>query len=128
MSVERSDLEKQLSEVVLPMFDELENNPENKKRSFDVVLGPSGSGKTALIRQVCARHPQGVLYYEVFNPNQFPKELGQAAGMILKPQNLFDLAISYVSDAYQQYHVIPENLSDGASYVMDAIAEQAKKV
>ena len=90
-------------------------------------FGPSGTGKTALIRQVCALHPQGVLYREVFNPHQFPTELGKSAGMILDSHNFFDLAIGYVSASYQQYHLIPEDLRDGVSHVLNAVAEQVGK-
>ena len=80
LTIERPSLEKELPEIVLPKPD---TELELVGKKFGIVFGPSGTGKTALVRQVCALHPQGVLYHEVFNPHQFPTELGKSAGMIL---------------------------------------------
>ena len=93
------------------------------------MLGPSGTGKTTLVRQLCARYPHGVLYHEVFDPCALTQELARAAGMIVKPQNLFDLLLANVSETYRQYHVLPEDTdfpSLGVSYVLDAIADTGR--
>ena len=47
--------------------------------------------------------------------------------LILQPHNVFDLAIGYVSESYKQYHVLPQELSVGVSYVLDTIADAAKR-
>ena len=126
LTIERPRLEKELSAIVLP-------KPELKliEKKFGIIFALPGTGKTAIIRQdlVCTStlHPQGVLYHEVFNPHQFPTELGKSAGMILDSHTFFDLAIGYISASYRQYHLIPEDLRDGVSYVLNAVAEQAGK-
>ena len=128
LTIECPSLEKELSAIVLP-------KPEAElkliEKKFGIIFALPGTGKTAIIRQVCTStlHPQGVLYHEVFNPHQVPTELGKSAGMILDSHTFFDLAIGYISASYRQYHLIPEDLRDGVSYmyVLNAVAEQAGK-
>ena len=62
--MDRSDLEEKLSKFMLP------SAVEEVLKHFGVVLGPSGMGKTALVRQLCAHYPHGVLYQEIFDPYQ----------------------------------------------------------
>ena len=75
---------------------------------------------------MCARYPHGVLYHEVFEPHALTEELTRAAGMIVKPHNLFDLLITTVSETYRKYHVLPKD-SSRISYVLKAIADAGRR-
>ena len=76
------------------------------------------------MRLVCSEVTCGVLYHEIFEPKSAPRELAQAAGLALTPGNLMDLALGYISEKYLHYHIVPDNLSQGISYVLDKVAEQ----
>ena len=67
-------------------------HPDKEGDKFGVI-GPSGMGKTAMMRKLCCRHPEGVLYYEVFNPVCFAQDLGKAAGMIQRPKGIVDFIL-----------------------------------
>ena len=123
--IDRSNSQKMLSQLVLPPAIQTEKHAASLK-SFGVVLGPSGTGKTALVRELCARYPHGVLYHEVFEPRVLTEELTRAAGMIVKPNNLFDLLITTVSETYRKYHVLPKD-SSRISYVLKAIADAGRR-
>ena len=62
-NIDRSDLEEKLSKILRPSAVEWQ---VGVLKHFGVMLGPSGTGKTALVRQLCARYPHGVLYHEIF--------------------------------------------------------------
>lgn len=51
----------------------------------------------------------------------------KATGMVMSPQNLVDLALSYLVDDYRHYHILPENPIKGISYVFDQVAKQSIK-
>ena len=69
---------------------------------FGLIVGPSGSGKTHAVREFCNKFPEGVLYYEIGEPDGFVQRLSEEI-------NPFDLALSYFSEAYRHYHILPES-------------------
>ena len=118
ITIDRPSLEDDLNVLL---------HPDKEDDKFGVVIGPSGTGKTAMLRKVCRRRPEGVLYYEVFDPVCFAQDLGEAAGMIQRPEGIIDFVFTYLTqNLYPQYHVIPSDES-AIAYVLDKIGEQAKK-
>ena len=67
---------------------------------FGVVIGPSGSGKTSAIRNLCSRHPEGVLYHEISKPSSFVTNLSKELGMKTDPENVFDLILGRITKRY----------------------------
>ena len=118
VTIDRPSVEDDLNAILHPI--KLDNK-------FGVVIGPSGTGKTAVLRKLCLRRPEGIVYYEVFDPVCFAQDLGKAAGMVLRPTGVIDFVFSYLTqNSYPQYHVIPNDES-GVAYVLDKLGEQAEK-
>ena len=63
--IARPEIEHDLAMMFLP------EPVEADIMRFRIVLGPSGSGKTSTVRQLCNLHPQGMLYYEISEPDTF---------------------------------------------------------
>ena len=118
ITIDRPSLEDDLNVLL---------HPDKEDNKFGVVIGPSGMGKTAVLRKLCCRRPEGVLYYEVFDPVCFAQDLGKVAGMIQRPKGIISFFFTYLTqNSYPQYHVIPSDES-AIAYVLDKIGEQAKK-
>lgn len=79
------------------------------------------------MREVCNDFPTGVLYVEIYDPQSCVKELAKAAGMVTSPQNLVNLALSYLVDDYRHYHLLPKDIAEGLSYVLDQVAKQSQE-
>ena len=94
---------------------------------FGVITGPSGSGKTQAVRELCSKFPRGVLYYEVTEPNGFVRSLSQEMGMKLEPTTFLDLALSYISESYCHYHVLPKCQLDGIDYAIGVLENAAMR-
>ena len=71
ITIDRPSLEDDLNVLL---------HPDNEDDKFGVVIGPSGTGKIAMLRKVCRRRLEGVLYYEVFDPVCFAQDLGKRLG------------------------------------------------
>ena len=57
-----------------------------------------------------------------------PTELATACGLILGPQGVFDLLMSFIPGGrYVHYHQLPRELPVAVSYVLDVVAEQAQR-
>ena len=67
---------------------------ETEFSRFGVVIGPSGCGKTSALRAMCNKHPQGVFYYEIDEPDNFISVLSEEIGMKTSPTTFIDSAIS----------------------------------
>ena len=120
--VDRPDLEKSVYDLLHPY-------PKNgvEDNLFGVVIGPSGTGKTALLRKMCCRDLEGILYLEICDPRYISLDLRDAVGMIQTPTWPIDLAFTYVSgDLYAQYHKIPSDYS-GVTYVLQEITKHANQ-
>jgi hypothetical protein len=97
-------LEQELKQLVYPHSVE----GLSSEGLFGIVIGPSGTGKTALVRKMCSSDPEGVLYFEVFDPRCLAQDLGTAVGMVQQPTSPIDLLFTYLSgDSCAQYHKIP---------------------
>ena len=71
--IPRPHIANELSRFFLP-------EPETSQfMCFGVIICPSGSGKTQAIGELCSKFPEGILYYEITEPNGFVK--------IIKPGN-----------------------------------------
>ena len=88
---------------------------------FGVVIGPSGSGKTSIITELCNKNPQGVLYYEVRQPNSFVNGLSREIGMKITPNTALDLLLGYISQRYAHYYELPESQLSGINVVIDVL-------
>ena len=75
-------------------------NEQKKLGHFGVILGPSGSGKSVATRDLCEKHPKGVLYVDIVEPNVFHKDLATCIGMKLQPNNIEDLTLGHVPAEY----------------------------
>lgn len=53
-------------------------------KQYDVMVGPTGTGKTLLVRNMCNKFPEGVLYCEVIEPKEFVTQLAKV-GMKIAP-------------------------------------------
>ena len=53
---------------------------------FGIIIGPSRSGKTTAVMALCNRFWEGVLYYEIDEPNSFVSDLSREIGMKIAPQ------------------------------------------
>ena len=102
-------------------------HPDKEDDKFGVVIGLSGTGKTAMLRKLCCHRPEGVLYYEVFDPVCFAQNLGKTAGMIQRPKGIIDFLYLPHPNLYPQYHMIPSDES-AIAHVLDKIGEQAKNL
>ena len=136
--IERPLLMKQLSILIRGGSELEDDHPTSGKSSasadsqdlnrfYGVVIGPSGTGKTLLTRRVCNIDPVGVLYHEIYDPGRAAEEMAKTAGLILSPNSLVDLGLSYLSERYRHYHSLPEDTSQGIAYVLDVVADQAIK-
>ena len=92
---------------------------------FSIIIGHSGSGKTQAVRELCNKFPQGILYFEICEPNMFVRSLSQEIGMKLVPTTVLDLALSYVSGSYCRYYVLPKCQLDGIDQIIDVLENAA---
>ena len=92
-----------------------------------VVLGPSGSRKTVAGMDLCEKHPKGVLYMEIMEPEVFHYDLATCMGMRLQPTNIEDLILGYISAEYRHHHQLPEKLVQGVNTIMGILKEAAQK-
>ena len=82
---------------------------------------------TAILRKLCLRRPEGIVYDEIFDRMCLAQDLGKTARMIQHPRGIIDLVFTYVTQkSYAQYHVLPPD-ETAVAYVLDAIGEQACK-
>ena len=88
---------------------------------FGAIIGPSGTGKTLAVKDLCNRYPEGVLYHEVWEPKRFVEALAEDVGMKIKPDNVLDLLLEYVSKNYVHYHPLPQGTLEGVAVVMDTL-------
>ena len=100
---------------------------QNKTNLFGAVLGPSGVGKTYLTRLACniENNHEGVLYFEIADPNFFPERLARKIGMkLVDDTHSFDILLEKVGIKYANFYRLPQNLSLAMSYVLDTLAER----
>ena len=98
---------------------------------FGVVIGPSGSGKTSAIRNLCSRHPEGILYYEISEPSSFVTNLSKELGMKTDLENVFDLILGRITKRYTHYLVLPESGLRGLDMVhglLESVSTQYVKI
>lgn len=81
---------KKISEKIYDMYFP---NKVSLDGDFGVVLGPSGSGKTVAVMDLCEKHPKGVLYMEIVEPEVIHYDLATCMGMRLWPTNIEDLIL-----------------------------------
>ena len=94
---------------------------------FGIIIGPSGSGKTTAVTALCNRFWEGVLYYEIDEPNSFVSDLSREIGMKIAPITFLDLILGYVSQKYTHYYELPECQLSGIKMVLNILNETAKR-
>ena len=119
--IPRPTIAVDISRIVLP-----EPTGETEFACFGVVIGPSGSGKTSAIRDMCNKYPQGILYYEIGEPDNFITGLSKEIGMKISPSTLLDLTLSYISTCYCHYHQLPQNQVARLDMVLKVLTDVAK--
>ena len=93
---------------------------------FGVIIGPSGSGKTTAVTALCNRFSEGVLYYEIDEPNSFVSGLSREIGLKIAPSTFLDLILGYVSQKYTHYYELPECQLSGIKMVLNILSETSK--
>ena len=84
-----------------------ENDDEENLTCFEIV-GPSGTSNTTIVICLCNIFPEGVLYHEITETENFMELLAEEAGMKTKPMRVFDLMLSHITDSCVHYHRLPE--------------------
>ena len=103
-------------------------NVQNEtKTRFGVIIGPSGSGKTYMIRDLCNKSPEGVLYLEITQPDTFVHKLSEEIGMKTAPTTMFDLIYGFIYEKYTHYFVLPESQLLGIDMVIRVLEKAATK-
>ena len=78
------------------------------------LIGPSGTGKTLMVKDLCNRYSEGVLYHEIVQWKCFVEALAQDVRMKIK-------LLEYVSKNYVHYHPLPQDTLKGVGLVMDTL-------
>ena len=121
MMIPRLEIAANVSKLFLP-----EPTSKTEFLRFGVVIGPSGSGKTSAIQDMCCKYPEGALYYEIGEPDNFISALSKEIGMKTLPTTFIDLALSYVSTSYCHYHQLLESQVAGLDMVLKVLSDVAK--
>ena len=85
-----------------------------------IIIGPPGNGKTYAIRELCNKHPKGVLYYEVTNPDELVTGLSQEIGM----KKTHSILLSCI---FRCYHLLPTDQTAGLVEVLHVLEHAANK-
>ena len=72
----------------------------NTGKQYGVIVGPTGTGKTSMIRSMCNKFLNGMLYCEVTEAKKFMRELAVSLNMKISPSNITDLILGYFSTTY----------------------------
>ena len=118
---------KGLRESIMRLF--IPTMAKKKLGYFGVILEPSGTGKTTIISNICRKHPEGVIYLEICEPESFSQRLAAKMGMRLGPSNIEDVVLGYLSE---HYYELPCGQLLALDFVLDkfkgaAIRYQGKK-
>ena len=119
-AIPRPEVASYLMKMFLP-----ESFRESEVTHFGVIIGPSGSGKTSAVRDVCNKHPHGVIYHEITEPRSFVVGLTEELGMKTSPTTVMDLILGYISKGYRHYHQLPDNQLAGFDMVTGVLTRAA---
>ena len=101
------------------------DSPDMKQ--FGVIVGPTGTGKSALVRKICNKYPEGIIYLEIKEPRKFAKHLASALNFKIAPSNIFDILLGYYSSTYRMYWSLEDNQADAFDTIMGVLQQQASK-
>jgi len=90
-------------------------------------VGPTGTGKTSMVRKLCNKYPEGILYQEVVNTNNFLKYLAKELGMKIASSNIFDIILGYFSSTYIMYYSLPTNQKQALDFIIETLKPAALK-
>ena len=110
MVIPRPQIEQDMTASFLPKTDNM---------FHDIITGPSGSGKTHAVRQLCNKHPKGVLYFEVTYPDEFVAGLSQEIGIKKTHSEVLDLISR--CHGLGSYLLLPPNQSVGLMEVLKVV-------
>ena len=60
-------------------------------------MGPSGTRTTTIVRRLCNIFPEGILYHEITETENFVELLAEEVGMQTKPTRISDLMLSHIT-------------------------------
>jgi len=109
--IPHQDISKRIHMMYFPNKDRVDGD-------FGVIIGPSGSGKTVAVKDLCEKHPKGVLYVEIVALHMFHKDLATSIGMRLVPTKIEDLILGYFSEEYRHHYKLSTNLEEAVDMVM----------
>ena len=76
---------------------------------------------------MCNSRPQGILYYEIGEPDTFVSALSKEIGMKTSPTTAFDLVLSIISSSYCHYYQLPKNPVAGLDMVLQVLTDVSEE-
>ena len=117
--IPRDEVENEVSKAFVKQTDTL--------GLVGVIFGPAGTGKSAVVRSVCRKAGQGVVYIEIGSHCQLAYNLANACGIPVEQRNWYDALASKFFPNWTTALKLPENNEDALAYVIQAIAEGCRK-
>ena len=82
-----------------------------------------GTGKSTIVRNICNKFPEGLLYVEVSEPRKFTKHLTLALNLKIAPSGVFDIILGNYSSTYRTYCSLEENQADAFDTIMGVLKQ-----
>ena len=96
-------------------------------KQFGVIVGPTGTGKTEIVRTMCNKIPEGVLYHEVVESKSFTENLARELNMKIAPSNFLDIVLGYFSTIYTMYYSLPVDRVKALDVIIEELKSAALK-
>ena len=81
----------------------------SEEKQFGIIVGLTGTGKSAIVRNMCYRFPEGVIYCEVNEPRSFVQDFAEEINLKIVPSNVFDITLEKYSSKYTMYYPLEED-------------------
>ena len=76
---------------------DLNNDNSASAKQFGIIVGPTGTGKSAIVRNMCHRFPEGLIYCKVSEPKNFVEHFAEELKLIVAPSSRLDIALEWYS-------------------------------
>ena len=82
-------------------------------------MGPTGTGKSSIVRRMCNKYPERVLYCEAVETKTFTTKLAKELNMKIAPSSILDIILAYFTTTYTLHYTLPVDQAE-AFYIIIA--------